>query len=114
MNEQAILTLCEKLGTTVDQLIPKAISYGIYSTKLQALIFGIVLGLSIVFLIIAFWLDNRSTYHSNDFSIPFYIFGAIALPIGLIGFFFSIYDLHMWNIAPEVHAYKMLLSWIGG
>lgn len=114
MNEQAILTLCEKLGTTVDQLIPKAISYGIYSTKLQITIFSIVLGLSVIFLILAVWLDNRSSYHASDFSIVFYILGALALPIGLCGVLFTAHDLHLWNVAPELQAYKMLLSWIGG
>lgn len=40
MNEQVLITLCEKLGTTIDNLIPRVIEFGLLDSK-QGLLVGI-------------------------------------------------------------------------
>lgn len=110
MNEQAILALCEKLGTTVEELIPKVIAYGLHQSAVELIIFGLVTVCGLGACIFGRRLEKKDP---DTFApIVFYIFGCVGLIFGIVGIGFSISDVYLWNTVPEATAYRTLLNWI--
>lgn len=61
MSDQAIFELCERLGTTVDNLIPKAIELGILDST-----YGLILGF--IFLLIGILCFIKLHFTHDDMS----------------------------------------------
>lgn len=109
MNEQVLITLCEKLGTTIDNLIPRVIEFGLLDSK-QGLLVGIIIFiLGVVCICI---LKNIR----DELSWPFIFFllgSIIGILVGVLVISLNAYDLSLWHKAPEMMAYKTILHWIG-
>lgn len=112
MNEATIEMICQKLGTTVENIIPAVIEYCTHDSKV-GLAFGCILlaigifsvGFAIIF------------YRRDEDGIPVAIFIIIAVISFIIGFIFTIgcgYDLHILNKFPEMYAYRTILRWLNG
>lgn len=117
MNSEAIELLCQKLGTTLDKLVPAVIQFGIHDAKISLMISIIILTVGIGLIITGICIANRDKYLSvdNDMQIIMPIFfGAICFVIGLVILIICIVKLHYWNTFPELQAYKMILKWISG
>lgn len=111
MNTDTIQMICDKLGTTVNQLVPEVIRY---ETKMNSvgLIIGIAItAISIFFLIVAFYFEKHS---SDCMEVPFFILGVVGLVAGLLMTFVFVHELIALNTSPQIYAYKTIFGWITG
>ena len=112
MNADAIQMICDRLGTTVNQLIPEVIKYTT-RVNILGLIFGIFMfGLGIVLLIAAHRLYQKDSW--GDLWVIFTITGAVTFFIGFIFTIIYIGELMAMNASPQIYAYKTIFGWIGG
>lgn len=108
MTEQVIFELCERLGTTVNNLIPKVIELGILNNT-YALILGFIL------LLIGILCFIKLHFTKDDLSWVWFvclIFGMAGTMVGIGIILCSGYDLYLWKTVPDTMAYKTLLNWI--
>lgn len=110
MTIDAVNLICQKLGTTVENLIPAVIKYGIHQDRIIA-ITGIILMVLGVFLIIMAMLTRNS--YTGEVAIGCAVFAVIFLLIGAVMLIVSAVDIHMWNLYPQIKAYETILNWIG-
>lgn len=111
MTDQVIFELCERLGTTVNNLVPKVVEVGVLSAT-QGIMIGIgflIVGLILLFIALRVIRDKESLCF-----IMLMIFGVVATGVGPIVITCYWWDLHLWKLAPDMMAYKELLSWVGG
>ena len=112
MNADAIQMICDRLGTTVNQLVPEVIKY---TTKVNiwSFIFGIImLAVGIVILVLA-----RKSYAKDELGFAWIISTIIGSIFSLIGFLFSVIyasEIIAMNASSQVYAYKTIFNWIGG
>ena len=111
MTIDAVNLICQKLGTTVENLIPTVIKYGIHQDRILASA-GIVLLVFGVFLIIVAMLTKNN--YTGEVAIGCTIFAIIFLFVGAGILIESAIDIHMWNLYPQIKAYETILNWIGG
>ena len=109
MNEKTLELLCEKFGTTVEYLIPKAQAYGIWSSATGLISAGLI----IIFTII--YIKDISKKYENDWfddmsTIEFVlmVLGLAFTVIALIVFICLIPELIMWITAPEIGLLKLI------
>ena len=115
MTTEAIELICEKLGTTVESIVPAVIAYAKHSLYVQFSYSIPILVVGIILIIIT--ATMLKTDRSRDFfDLPFGLtLGGIALPfVGVMWTLVNIYYLHMWNAFPTIKAYETILHWIGG
>ena len=108
MSDQVIFELCERLGTTVNNLIPKVIELGIIGST-----YGLILGF--IFLLIGILCLVKLHFTKDDLSWVWFVcllFGIAGTILGVTFILFEGYDLYLWKTAPETMAYKTLLGWI--
>ena len=108
MSDQAIFELCERLGTTVNNLIPKVIELGILNN-----IYGLILGF--IFLLIGALCFVKLHFTKDDLSWVWFVcllFGITGTIFGIVFILLFGYDLYLWKTVPDTMAYKTLLSWI--
>lgn len=108
MTTDVIELICEKLGTTIEKLVPAVIEYGTYKTKTGLTIWGIVLAVSIFIILLGF---TRKAY-ATDLDIVCWVIGGIIFGIFAIFVIIELYDLKMWNNYPEMRAYETIMSWV--
>jgi hypothetical protein len=116
MND-AIELLCQKLGTTLDKLVPTVIKFGIHDAKMFLVISIFMLAIGISLIITGVDISNhiQSLYSDDDLWTFMCEFGgAILSIIGLIIMVMHIVKLHYWNAFPELQAYQTILRWVGG
>lgn len=111
MTIDAVNLICQKLGTTVENLIPTVVKYGIHQDRILGTV-GIVLAILGVFLAIVAMLTKNN--YTNDVSFGCIIVAAILVLIGIGMVIASAVDIHMWNLYPQIKAYETILNWIGG
>ena len=111
MTIDAINLICQKLGTTVENLIPTVIKYSIHQDRILGTV-GIALVIFGVFLAIVAMLTKNN--YTGDVSIGCIVIAAILVPVGIAMIIFSAVDIHMWNLYPQIKAYETILNWIGG
>ena len=105
MTTDAIELICEKLGTTVETLVPAVISYGKHGIAVA--IFLVVVG--IVLILLGFMADAKG----KD-GIILWLVGGFALLVGVPMLLITIYNNHMWNAYPTIRAYETIFGWFGG
>lgn len=112
MNIDAIQMICDRLGTTVNQLIPEVIKYAT-RVNILGLIFGLFMfGIGTILLVTA-----HKAYKKNKYADSWVIYIVIGSVVFLIGFVFAILyigELLAMNASPQVYAYKTIFGWIGG
>lgn len=112
MNTEAIEFICQKLGTTVDNIIPAALEFGIYENKIMLIIGIILLAIGIICTAIIIYLVRKPDYY--DYPIATTAIGFTAGVVGIIFIIASSISLHLFYKFPEMQAYKMILGWIKG
>lgn len=111
MSTDAIQMICDRLGTTVNQLVPEVIRY---ETKMNSvgLIIGVIITvISLLCLCARIYFAKHSSY---DMEVPFLIIGVIGLTVGLLMTFIFVSELIALNTSPQIYAYKTIFGWIGG
>lgn len=112
MNVDAIQMICDRLGTTVSQLIPEVIKYTT-RVNILGLIFGIFMfGFGFVLLIAAHRLYQKDSW--GYLWLLYVIIGAVVFLIGFVFTILYIGELMAMNASPQIYAYKTIFGWIGG
>lgn len=109
MNEKTLELLCEKFGTTVEYLIPKAQAYGIWSNAAGVVICCLVIALEIWYMLhLRKKYGNKLEWEIEDYEFIFAVVGIFVLIIAVIVFCVAIFDLIMWATVPEVGLLKLI------
>lgn len=111
MTIDAINLICQKLGTTVENLIPTVIKYSIHQDRILAIV-GIILLVFGVFLAIVSMLTKNN--YTSEVAIGCSVIAVLCILIGIALLIISSVDIHMWNLYPQIKAYETILNWIGG
>lgn len=111
MGIETIDYICKKLGTTVENLIPTAIKYGIHQERILGIV-GICVFVFGLFMIVVTFLTRNS--YTDEVHIGSMIFAIAATPLGIVMIICSAIHINMWNLYPQIKAYEMILNWIGG
>ena len=112
MNADQMQIICEKLGTTIDNLLPSVIAYGKHSCTVSFVLCGIITFLCIVLAIFGYAKVNSDYCDASDWYILLII---ISIVIGVVCFAVTcctLCELHMWNKFPEIQAYHSILNWL--
>ena len=107
MTTEAIELICEKLGTTIEKLVPSMIEYSIYKLHMSLLICGAILILGVFTIVLGFTKRALDT----EACIVLWILGGIVTAICFIAVAIQLYDLRIWNAYPTMRAYETILSW---
>ena len=115
MAAEAIELICEKLGTTVENLVPAVIAYAKHGLYVQLSYSIPILIVGIICTIVTKIMLKRKEYHDfTDLPFSLVLGDFFGMVIGTIWTLVNIYDLHMWNAFPTIKAYETALRWIGG
>lgn len=106
MNTDVIELICEKLGTTVEKLLPAVIEFLTHSNKIGIAVGSTLIATGLALLVIGF-IVNR---HHDGWL--WFLCGTISLLVGVVIFGNSVYCYHMVKTHPTVSAYKEILEWI--
>lgn len=112
MNETTIEMICQKLGTTVENIIPAVIEYCTHDNRICLAVGFILIGIGIVSTLLAI-----RYYRKDEYGTPHIIFTSIAITGFVFGIIFTVgscYNLHMIIKFPEMYAYKTIIKWING
>ena len=107
MTTEAIELICEKLGTTIENLVPSVIEYCIYKAHVLLLIWGAIFMLGVFAIVLGF--TKRAL--DSDSCIVLWTLGGIAVLICFIAVSIELYNLRLWNAYPTMRAYETILSW---
>lgn len=110
MNETIIEMICQKLGTTVENIIPSVIEYCTRENEIALVVGFVLIGIGIVSTLFAI-----RCYRKDEYGISNIIFTSIAIIGFLSGIFCTVsscYNLHMIIKFPEMYAYKTIIKWI--
>lgn len=103
--------ICEKLGTTINSLIPAVIEYETHSIQIGIIIAPILIAIGIVLAIIGVWRDHKAPY--NDDTVILYFISACFIIAGTILLSINLYENYMLNKVPDIYAIKTILEWLG-
>lgn len=112
MNETTIEMICQKLGTTVENIIPAVIEYCTHDNEISLVAGFILIGIGTMSILLAI-----RCYRKDEYGTSYMIFAAIAGISFIFGIFLTVsscYDLHMIIKFPEMYAYKTIIKWING
>ena len=111
MNTDAIELICEKLGTTIENLVPAVIEYINHTANIGITVSAFFLAIGVALIIAGIIIDKKSRYIDG---VSFDIIGFFVALIGLVGLGFAIYNKHIVTVYPTITAYKEILSWVKG
>lgn len=111
MSVDTIQMICDKLGTTVNQLVPEVIRYETRMNYVGLIIGAIIVVVSLLCLCAGIYFASHSSY---EMEVPFLVIGTIGLTVGLIMVFVFASELIALNTSPQIYAYKTIFGWIGG
>ena len=112
MNTDVVEMLCEKFGTTVNELIPKIVEWGIGDCTLMLHVTTGFLVLGIILLFLAYICDRSGKYDLDGIAIAFWIFGGATTVICIILIAVALCTRYEWIHYPEVMVYKMIFNHI--
>lgn len=91
--------ICEKLGTTINDILPCAVSYG---QKFDIIISLVGLAVLLIGIICAFIVHHyKDTYHIEAYMAAL-IFAIVCIPIGIVLIIGACVSLHMWSVYPDI------------
>lgn len=115
MTTDVLDMLLTKLGTTVDQIIPATIEYGLHTTRFYILICIAIILAGLIFIATGIILISNTDSDSLQFlAIALFIIGFVALGFSTVCLGMNLIDLHKWKTYPTMEAYQTILRWIGG
>ena len=112
MGKTTIEMICQKLGTTVENIIPAVIEYCTHNNGIGLVAGFVLIGIGIVSTLLAI-----RCYREDEYGTPHIIFTAIAIIGFVIGISLTVcscYNLHMIVKFPEMYASKTIIKWING
>lgn len=106
MNTETIELICEKLGTTIENLVPAVIEYLTHRANVGITIGAIMIAVGVLLVVVGFMIEK----HGDGF-LGFFIGGAFLLFGGVVlGVY--IYSYHLIVRYPEFSAYQEILKWL--
>lgn len=115
MTTDVLDMLLTKLGTTVGQIIPATIEYGLHTTRLYIIICIATILAGLIFIATGIILLNNTDSDILQFlAITLFVIGFIALGLSTVCLGINLIDLHKWKAYPTMEAYQTILRWIGG
>ena len=108
MNTEAIELICEKLGTTIEYLVPAVIEYLTHRANV-----GIAVGVVLV-VVGAFLVTIGFVIDKHEYGFGWFLAGGFVLGFGMIVLGFYFYARHLVIAYPQISAYKEILGWIKG
>ena len=108
MKTDAIELICEKLGTTIENLVPAVIEYAKRRASVGLTIGLVFFAVGVVLIAIAFRIDKGDSdvgFGCKLFGFSFLIAGAILCGI-------NSYSKYMFNAMPTISAYKEIFGWL--
>ena len=112
MSTDQIEVICNKLGTTIENLLPSVIAFEKHGTTISLITSIVFLILGIVLFVVGIRFLKKSDFEEWPFVLIILAFVTVFISAGLI--FTNVYALHMWHKFPEMKAYKAIFGWIGG
>lgn len=110
-NTEIIEKLCEKFGTTMEYLVPKAQAYGIW-TSLAGLV-----GSTITIVLSVMWLKRCQKkvkgdwlWDLSDLDAIVAILAGIAIVVSGIGMVFAVAEIIKWITVPEIAFIEMIVG----
>ncbi len=113
MNTDSIELILNKLGTTLESIVPATIAY-----ERKVCVIGVVMGTLLIVAGISLTLITIHRAKEVDISDDFIGmlccgFGILFVLIGIVMMPINVYDLYMWSKFSEIKAYETILGWVG-
>lgn len=107
MSTEVIELICEKLGTTIEKLVPSVIEYCLFKLHIANFILIPLFILSVA----AFYIGCTKWAYNNDSCVVFWIIGGIGAVLAFVFICINFYDIRIWHTYPTMKAYETILSW---
>lgn len=105
MNTETIELICEKLGTTIENLVPAVIEYLIHRANIGIMIGNIMIAIGVLLIVVGFIIERRGD------GFLWFLVGGFSLLFGVIFLGVYIYSYHLIVRYPEFSAYQEILKW---
>ena len=117
MNTDSLELIFEKLGTTMENIVPSTIEYGKRTCTIDALIYWTVFSVGI-FLIILGIIYAHKTDYEHDYETICIVCFTVGIGLALFGLGLGVtssVNLYLWNSNhATIKAYETILGWIKG
>lgn len=107
-----IEVLCDRFGTTIDNLLPAIIEFGKYDCRLTARVCTYFLIAGIVMVLLAWCIERFSRWDHDLLSCCLIVLGTFCIVVSALIIVIALATLNEWNNFPEVMAYKYILEMI--
>lgn len=111
MTTDTIELICEKLGTTIEELVPDVIAYNVQSAKVWIVIGIFLFSIGIILTFVAIMTCVKKSNPLNESDFWMWIFSIIFLVAGISITCAKAWSLRAFTIAPRLSAYKEIASW---
>lgn len=109
MNEKTLELLCEKLGTTVEYLVPKVQAYGIWSSAVAIPICCLVVAFEIWYsLRLRKKYGDELDWGLEEFEGAVVFVGGLLSILAIVVMLCNISNLIMWATVPELGLLKLI------
>lgn len=103
-------SLLAKFGTTMDRLMPAIIDFGRYECRYTVRVCIWLIGVGIIFAIVAHFLDHISSWECGFWIDVMFIIGMLMIIISVFMIVVALCTLQKWNDFPEMMAYKYIFG----
>ena len=114
MNTEQLELICEKLGTTIDNLTPAAIEYGRCDAVVGLVVSSLILSTGLILCMVMLYGRIKKGHDVMiDEPVLVVLFAFIFTLIGVVMFAVTVSNYIMWIKFPTMQAYRMVLGWLG-
>lgn len=104
-------SLLARFGTTMDRLMPAIIDFGRYECRYTVRVCIWLIGVGIIFAIVARFLDKHNNIWEWAFWIDaLFVVGMLMIIISVFTIVVALCTLQKWNDFPEMMAYKYIFG----
>ena len=112
MESEQIKEVVDMIAESCKNYIPKIAEYEIHSSTMWAIIWAVIIAVSVIAIISAYGYAKEKKklgeWYDEGFSIAVYAIGAILITIGLVIFFIEVDDIYTAKYFPE----KMFMQYV--
>ena len=112
MDNNQIKEVVDMIAEGCKNYIPKIAEYEIHSSTMWAIIWAVIIGVSMIAIIAAYGYAKEKkkldAWYDEGFTIAVYAIGAILITIGLVIFFIEVDDIYTAKYFPE----KMFVQYV--
>lgn len=112
-NNEILNDICNQLGTSIENLLPKLIEYGKYDCQLTIYTWSMIFIFSMLILGAGLYIrknENNLSSIKDLFSFVFVVGGFVFAFISICIIIIACYTLNEWDTFPEIMAYKYIIS----